>query len=200
MLHDLRIGQVMSHLGGDDDIKGVIRERQGADRPDNTTAMGAQGQRGKASVQAGDTPVPVSMFGPTLQLLCQRAVAGAQIEQSKPARAFASQPADEQSLEWVGHEHQPIEATQLPIIVHHGAERKVQSIAIFCLRGALAQKHAHALYANHVANSSQRARTTFARPSFRLAHGRQATAPGCPHRHHHRVDDSSLLGAARSRR
>lgn len=54
------------------------------------------------------------------------------------------QPAHEQALKRIGHQQQTVEARELPVVVGNLAQRQIQPVAIFCLRGALTQKHAPA--------------------------------------------------------
>src|SRR5437762_953490 len=145
MLHGLGLSQVMSHLGSDDDIETGVGEGERTNTGGDPTWPQTKSQRSPVHIQACDLPVPTSGLSPTLHLLSQRTVPGAQVQEREPRDALSAQPANEQAREWIHYQNQAIKTRQLLIILRHFPQRQILAIAIFQLPGAFAQKHALAL-------------------------------------------------------
>ena len=132
----------MRHLRGNHDIESPVAKGQRQDGSGHASGARVEAHGLDVRVQVGDAPVPAARCGPAGEFIPERAVTGPKVQQGKRAAIGFAERFWHESLERGGEGKKPVDARQHGIVLRHFRRGPVKRIEIFCLQGAVFQKHA----------------------------------------------------------
>lgn len=134
--------QVVGHLGGNDDIKRVVSERELRGGPENVSSSGIESEGARGYIAVGDLPLPALVLREGFEAPSEKAVAGSNIEDGEGFALFGADFADERPFERPGKPGKPIHPTEPVVGVADLGVGKVWGVQTFRLRCPFAKKHA----------------------------------------------------------